>query len=85
MGVIATFSDSNPSALVSDFTAVIDWGDGTQSDGVVSSPSSGVLGVTGDHTYTTAESVTIAVSLSATGVTESTATGIVTVASGRHR
>ena len=88
MGVIAAFSDSNPSAVVADFTAVIDWGDGTQSDGVVSSPSPGKLNVSpafGGHTYATKGSVTVSVSLSAPGVAESTATGMVTVRGGRHR
>jgi hypothetical protein len=82
MGVIATFRDSNPSALVSDFTAVIDWGDGTQSDGVVTKPSPGVLDVSaasGGHTYGTRGRVTVSVSLSAPSVTESTATGTVQV------
>jgi hypothetical protein len=85
-GVIATFHDSNPSAVVSDFTAVIDWGDGTQSGGVVSSPSPGTLDVSapaGGHTYATSGMVTVSVSLSAPGVTASTATGAVSV--GRHR
>jgi|SRR5215472_14821213 len=85
-GLIATFRDSNPSALVSDFTAVIDWGDGTQSDGVVSSSSPGVLDVsvpTGGHAYATVENVTVSVSLSAPGVTAAAATGVVKV--GRHK
>jgi len=85
-GVIAMFSDSNPSAAVSDFTAVIDWGDGTQSDGVVSSPSPGILEVSapaGGHTYATRGMETLSASLSAPGVTASTATGAVSV--GRHR
>jgi len=77
MGVIAAFSDSNPSAVVSDFTALIDWGDGTQSDGVVSSPRHGRLDVSAPppdgHTYTTRGAVTVSVSLSAPGVTPSTA------------
>jgi hypothetical protein len=79
MGVIATFRDSNPSALVSDFTAVIDWGDGTQSDGVVSSPRPGTLEVIAGHTYATRGRMTASVSLSAPSVTESTATGTVKV------
>jgi len=86
MGVIAAFHDSNSSAVVSDFTAVIDWGDGTQSDGVVSSPSPGTLDVSapsGGHTYVTRGMVTISVSLSAPGVTASVATGGRSV--GRHR
>jgi hypothetical protein len=87
MGVIAAFSDSNPSALVSDFTAVIDWGDGTQSDGVVSSSRPSTLDVSvplSGHTYATRGSVTVSVSLLAPGVAASIATGTVRVGGG-HR
>lgn len=87
-GVIATFSDSNPSAVVSDFTAVIDWGDGTQSNGVVSSPSAGTLDVSAplaSHIYVARGSVTVSVSLSAPGVTASTATGVLRVGRSGHR
>jgi hypothetical protein len=53
-GPIATFTDANPTAPVSDFTAVIDWGDGTPtSAGVVTQPGTvgSVFDVTGSHTY----------------------------------
>ncbi|MDR3635120.1 MAG: Ig-like domain-containing protein, partial [Isosphaeraceae bacterium] len=51
---IASFHDANPSAPVSDFTATIDWGDGSpQSAGIVSQP--GGIGtaflVSGNHLY----------------------------------
>jgi len=49
---IATFTDANPLATPADFTATIDWGDGTpQSAGTVSGPVAGVFTVTGGHTY----------------------------------
>lgn len=72
-GVIATFNDSNPSAVVSDFTALIDWGDGFQSAGVVGG-SSGRLTVSGDgRAYEQRRSFMVSVTLSAPGVTSSTA------------
>lgn len=78
-GVIARFSDSNPSAVVSDFTALIDWGDGTQSQGVVAG-SGGTLSISGDgHAYEQRGAFTVSVSLSAPGVASSTATGKVLV------
>lgn len=80
-GVIATFTDSNPSAIVSDFTAMINWGDGTESAGVVSG-SAGTLNVSASpegHTYSERGSFTVSVSLSAPGVTSSVATGTVSV------
>lgn len=80
-GVIATFRDSNPSAVVSDFTALIDWGDGTQSAGVVGG-SSGTLSVSapaGGHAYGQTSFIKVSVSLSAPGVASSTAKGRVFV------
>ena len=78
-GVIARFSDSNPSAVVSDFTALIDWGDGTQSQGVVGG-SAGTLSVSGGgHEYGQPGVFTVSVSLSAPGVASSAATGKVLV------
>jgi hypothetical protein len=85
-GVIATFSDSNPSAVVSDFTALIDWGDGTQSDGVITK-SIGTLTLNvsapGDHAYSQRGVVTMSVSLSAPGVVTAAATGRVRVVKAR--
>jgi hypothetical protein len=78
-GVIAMFNDSNPSPYLPDFTALIDWGDGTQSAGVVGG-SSGKLSVSGDgHAYEQPGLFTVSVSLSAPGVASSTATGTVRV------
>ena len=51
---VASFTDANPAAPISDFTATIDWGDGTPlSAGTITQP--GGVGtafvVTGSHTY----------------------------------
>ena len=54
---IATFTDANPLGTVSDFTATIDWGDGSpQSPGQITQTgatamSSGLFTVSGNHTY----------------------------------
>jgi len=59
-GVVATFTDNNPSGQPSDYTVVVDWGDGTSSSTghgvtvtfVPAPPASGVaFTVTGTHTY----------------------------------
>jgi PKD repeat protein len=54
-GPVASFTDANPFAPVSDFTATIEWGDGTSSAGTVVQP--GGVGteflVTARHTYAT--------------------------------
>jgi hypothetical protein len=52
-GTVATFTDANPFAPVSDFTATIDWGDGSTSAGVVTGPMGGPFTVSGSHTYAT--------------------------------
>ena len=59
-GVVATFTDANIYALASDFTATIDWGDGsadTSGDGNVTIIHTDGIGssfmVQGIHTYTT--------------------------------
>ena len=53
-GNMATFTDANPAATSADFTATIDWGDGTRSDGTIA-PATGSLTtsatVTGNHLY----------------------------------
>ncbi len=60
-GTVATFTDANPFAPVSDFTATIDWGDGSTSPGVVTGPTGGPFTVSGSHTYATLGSHTITV------------------------
>jgi hypothetical protein len=52
-GQVATFTDVNPSATTGDFTASIDWGDGTSSAGTISADPNGGFDVTGTHTYAT--------------------------------
>ncbi|HTD23143.1 MAG TPA: hypothetical protein VK738_10845 [Terriglobales bacterium] len=49
--LMATFSDSDPNAIVSDYTAIINWGDGTSSAAVVSANGGGGFNVIGSHAY----------------------------------
>jgi PKD repeat protein len=49
-GTVAALQDGNPGAPLSDFTATIDWGDGSTSSGTVSG-SGGSYGIAGAHTY----------------------------------
>ncbi len=58
---VATLTDDNPDGSAADFTALIDWGDGSElSDGVVSG-SGGDYQVTGDHTYLDAGTYSVTV------------------------
>ena len=52
-GPVAVFTDANPAAPASDFTATIDWGDGTSpTDGTIVNLLGGSsIEVTGSHTY----------------------------------
>jgi hypothetical protein len=52
-GVIAHVVDSASNGLMSDLSAVIDWGDGTTSAGTLTPSGSGGYDISGTHTYTT--------------------------------
>lgn len=59
-GSTATFTDANPEGTSSDFSATIEWGDGTESTGVVSGgEGSSPYTVSGSHTYGLTGPVTI--------------------------
>jgi hypothetical protein len=49
--LLETFRDANPFGPVSDFTGLIDWGDGTQTPGTIIAGSPGVFSLEGSHTY----------------------------------
>jgi hypothetical protein len=51
--LVATFTDDNPFGQLSDFSALINWGDGTPITKGVVTLSGGVYRVKGFHTYTT--------------------------------
>jgi PKD repeat protein len=50
-GVVATFNDGNMLSTAGDFAALIDWNDGTQSDGTIEGNAQGGYSVVGSHTY----------------------------------
>jgi hypothetical protein len=52
-GTVATFTDSDTGSVASDFSATINWGDGTTSAGVITD-TAGAISVSGTHTYATA-------------------------------
>ena len=79
---VATFTDSNGSDTASDFTATINWGDGTTTAGTVSG-SAGAFAVAGGHTYADEGSDTLSVTFTDTlNSTTTTPSGTVTVAEG---
>ncbi len=77
-GVVATFTDANPHATVDDFTAAIDWGDGAQTAGTVAFSFTGFT-VSGSNNYFEAGSYPVAVTLTDTDGTVTTATTTATI------
>ena len=80
-GTVGSFSDANPGATTADFTATINWGDGSPpTAGVVSGPAGGPFTVSGSHTYAEEGSYTISVAVTDDGGSTATLTATATVA-----
>jgi streptogramin lyase len=62
-GAVASFVDGTPTAKASDFTASINWGDGSKSAGIVTGANGGPFTITGSHTYANAGSFNLTVTL----------------------
>ena len=77
-GTVATFTDANPDADASEYTASVEWGDGTSSVGTVSASGKG-FAVSASHTYAAAGTYTIAVSIGDAGGSKATTTSTATV------
>jgi len=71
-GTTATFTDANPNGAVSDFSATIDWGDGTTSAGTVTATAGG-FAVGGSHTYASAGPRTVTTTILDDGGSTATA------------
>lgn len=83
-GPLATFTDANPAAPVSDFSAQIDWGDGTRSTGTVTG-SGGSFVVNGDHAYKRPGTFAVGVTISDRDGAGASTRGVASVASGDPR
>jgi hypothetical protein len=83
-GAVATFEDDNAAATPADFTATIDWGDGSATTPGTIGSSSAAFVVTGQHTYADEGSFTVTVTISdvspGTGTATTTDTATVTEA-----
>jgi hypothetical protein len=58
-GTVATFTSLDTNPTPSQFTATIDWGDGTTSTGTITANSGGGFTVAGTHTYTDSSSADV--------------------------
>ena len=74
------FTDANPFAPASDFTATITWGDGSTSTGLVTGPTAGHFTVFGNHQYAEEGTYAVKVSVLDDGGSTTSATGNATVA-----
>jgi hypothetical protein len=63
-GTVATFTDAGGPEALSDYSATINWGDSSTSNGTISGPSGGVFSVSGSHTYAAAGTFTVSVMIS---------------------
>jgi hypothetical protein len=72
LSATASFSDSDPNGNARDFTASIDWGDGTRSGGQVTADVSGGFTVAGGHAYSAAGTFAVAISIQDLGGTQRT-------------
>ena len=61
-GTVATFTNADPFGSAASYSATIDWGDGTVSDGTIT--GTGTLAVTGSHTYINSGTYTFSVEIS---------------------
>jgi hypothetical protein len=78
-GTVATFTEAVPDTVASDYTATINWGDGTATAGTVSAASGGGFAVSGSHTYANGGAYTISVTITDVQGATATATSTATV------
>ncbi len=77
---VASFTDGDPHATAADFTATIDWGDGTQpAPATVRKAKGGGFTVTGTHTYAAHKSWTATIHLTHNGGSQAQTTSTVVV------
>jgi uncharacterized protein (TIGR03118 family) len=79
-GVVATFSDANPSAPIADFSATIDWGDGASTSSGTIDTSGGAFVVKGAHVYAEKATRQVTVAIHDVGGSHATATSTASVA-----
>ena len=79
-GAVASFTDSNTSAVFSDFTATINWGDGSPiSAGTIQANGSGGFNVIGTQTYPAFGTYTTSIKITPASGSAATPTGTATV------
>ncbi|TML03324.1 MAG: VCBS repeat-containing protein, partial [Actinobacteria bacterium] len=77
--VVATFTDGNSLAKAGDFTATVDWGDGTSGPATIATRPGGGFQVTGRTTYKTPDTYPVSVAINDAGGATATATTTATI------
>lgn len=77
---VATFTDADSSLTAASFSATVQWGDGTSSNGSVSSNGAGGFAVSGSHAYADEGTYIVTVSVTGTGGSPGTGVGLANVA-----
>jgi PKD domain-containing protein len=78
-GTVATVTDPDTNATAAEYTATIDWGDGSAtSAGVLSGPAGGPFPVSGSHTYAEEGTYTVTVTVTDTDTPSNSATATTT-------
>jgi hypothetical protein len=79
-GEVATFTDANPYGIASDYTATVNWGDGTITTGTIASAAGGGFTVMGSHTYAGGGAYTLSIAIDDVGGSVATAASTAAVA-----
>jgi hypothetical protein len=79
-GTVATFTDADPAGTTSDYTATVNWGDGTGTHSATVGTKTGGFKVTGSHTYAEEGTFNVKVTIQDVGGAKATTTGTATVA-----
>jgi len=80
-GTAATFTDGDPGATRSDYSATISWGDGSSAPGTVSGPDGGPFTISSAHVFATTGKFNITTTVNdAGGAATSTTCGLLTYA-----
>ena len=75
-----SFTDTNSGATASDFTATVDWGDGTRSSGMIAPATGGGFVATGSHAYAQAGRYSATVTVDDVSGSELTTQALIQVA-----
>ncbi|MGZ6792709.1 MAG: hypothetical protein ACXVFV_07125 [Mycobacteriales bacterium] len=76
---VATFTDADPGGAVGDFTATVDWGDGSAPTSGTVTAGSGTFSASGSHTYAKRGTYTVHVSVLDAGGASTTASAVASI------